>query len=128
VPRTRAITFSADDPPKAAVGGVGDGHEEGERVLAHPAVSEQGDEAGHHEVVDVGAGHPGVGELAQGLDVLLEGGVLEGVDPAAGGLAVLVEEAAGALAELAVNEPTAFTALVEVARKALPADVNAPRA
>lgn len=32
------------------------------------------------------------------------------------------------LAELAVNEPTAFTALVEVARKALPADVNAPRA
>ena len=33
-----------------------------------------------------------------------------------------------AFAELAVNEPTAFTALVEVARKALPADVNAPRA
>ena len=32
------------------------------------------------------------------------------------------------LAELAVNEPTAFTALVEVARKALPADVNAPKA
>ena len=32
------------------------------------------------------------------------------------------------LAELAVNEPTAFTALVEVARKALPVDVNAPRA
>ena len=32
------------------------------------------------------------------------------------------------LAELAVNEPAAFTALVEVARKALPADVNAPRA
>ena len=32
------------------------------------------------------------------------------------------------LAELAVNEPTAFTVLVEVARKALPADVNAPRA
>ena len=32
------------------------------------------------------------------------------------------------LAELAVNEPAAFTALVEVARKALPADVNAPAA
>ncbi|MFC3495329.1 50S ribosomal protein L20 [Glycomyces rhizosphaerae] len=30
------------------------------------------------------------------------------------------------LAELAVNDATAFTALVEVARKALPADVNAP--
>jgi large subunit ribosomal protein L20 len=30
-----------------------------------------------------------------------------------------------ALADLAVNDPTAFTALVEVARKALPADVNA---
>ena len=52
----------------------------------------------------MGAGHPGVGELAQGLDVLLEGGVLERVDPAAGRLAVLVEEAAGALAELAVGE------------------------
>ena len=32
------------------------------------------------------------------------------------------------LAELAVNEPAAFTALVSVARKALPADVNAPAA
>ncbi|MPV49479.1 50S ribosomal protein L20 [Pseudactinotalea sp. HY158] len=32
------------------------------------------------------------------------------------------------LAELAVNEPTAFSALVETARKALPADVNAPAA
>ena len=32
------------------------------------------------------------------------------------------------LAELAVNDPNAFAALVEVARKALPADVNAPRA
>ena len=30
------------------------------------------------------------------------------------------------LADLAVNDPTAFAALVEVARKALPADVNAP--
>ncbi|MDN3238360.1 50S ribosomal protein L20 [Glycomyces tritici] len=30
------------------------------------------------------------------------------------------------LAELAVNDAAAFTALVEVARKALPADVNAP--
>ena len=30
------------------------------------------------------------------------------------------------LAELAVNEPAAFTALVEVAKAALPADVNAP--
>lgn len=30
------------------------------------------------------------------------------------------------LAELAVNEPVAFTALVEVAKKALPEDVNAP--
>lgn len=32
------------------------------------------------------------------------------------------------LAELAVNEPAAFSALVEVAKKALPADVNAPAA
>ncbi|GAA2458144.1 MULTISPECIES: 50S ribosomal protein L20 [Agromyces] len=32
------------------------------------------------------------------------------------------------LAELAVNEPTAFAALVETAKKALPADVNAPSA
>ncbi|WP_205323836.1 50S ribosomal protein L20 [Glycomyces sp. YM15] len=30
------------------------------------------------------------------------------------------------LAELAVNDAAAFTALVDVARKALPADVNAP--
>ncbi|MGV7636971.1 50S ribosomal protein L20, partial [Mycobacterium kansasii] len=30
------------------------------------------------------------------------------------------------LAEIAVSDPAAFTALVEVARKALPADVNAP--
>src|SRR5579875_2803069 len=32
------------------------------------------------------------------------------------------------LADLAVNDASAFTALVEVAQKALPADVNAPRA
>ena len=32
------------------------------------------------------------------------------------------------LAELAVNEPASFKALVEVARKALPEDVNAPKA
>ena len=32
------------------------------------------------------------------------------------------------LADLAVNDPAAFTALVEVARKALPTDVNAPAA
>jgi large subunit ribosomal protein L20 len=32
------------------------------------------------------------------------------------------------LAELAVSDAAAFTALVEVARKALPADVNAPAA
>ncbi|MCW2672017.1 MAG: ribosomal protein [Frankiales bacterium] len=32
------------------------------------------------------------------------------------------------LAELAVNDGVAFTALVEVAKKALPADVNAPAA
>jgi large subunit ribosomal protein L20 len=32
------------------------------------------------------------------------------------------------LAELAVNEPAAFSALVEVARAALPADRNAPAA
>ncbi|WP_454921818.1 50S ribosomal protein L20, partial [Actinomyces naeslundii] len=32
------------------------------------------------------------------------------------------------LAELAVNEPEDFKALVEVARKALPEDVNAPKA
>jgi large subunit ribosomal protein L20 len=32
------------------------------------------------------------------------------------------------LAELAVQDPAAFTTLVEVARKALPADVNAPAA
>jgi len=32
------------------------------------------------------------------------------------------------LADLAVNDPAAFSALVEVARKALPADVDAPRA
>ena len=31
------------------------------------------------------------------------------------------------LAELAVNEPAAFTALVETAKAALPADVNAPK-
>ncbi len=32
------------------------------------------------------------------------------------------------LAELAVNDPAAFTTLVEVAKAALPADVNAPAA
>ena len=32
------------------------------------------------------------------------------------------------LAELAVNDPAAFTALVELAKAALPADVNAPAA
>jgi len=32
------------------------------------------------------------------------------------------------LAELAVNEPVAFTAIVEAAKAALPADVNAPKA
>ena len=32
------------------------------------------------------------------------------------------------LAELAVNEPAAFAGLVETAKKALPADVNAPKA
>ena len=32
------------------------------------------------------------------------------------------------LAELAVNEPKAFQAIVEAAKKALPADVNAPKA
>jgi large subunit ribosomal protein L20 len=31
------------------------------------------------------------------------------------------------LAELAVNEPAAFTTLVETAKKALPADTSAPR-
>ncbi len=31
------------------------------------------------------------------------------------------------LAELAVNEPATFAALVQTAKKALPADVNAPR-
>src|SRR3954466_2508943 len=31
------------------------------------------------------------------------------------------------LADLAVNDPTAFAALVETARSALPSDVNAPR-
>ncbi|WP_455952560.1 50S ribosomal protein L20 [Arcanobacterium haemolyticum] len=30
------------------------------------------------------------------------------------------------LAEMAVNDPAAFTSIVEAARKALPADVNAP--
>ena len=32
------------------------------------------------------------------------------------------------MADLAVNDPAAFTALVETAKAALPADVNAPRA
>jgi large subunit ribosomal protein L20 len=32
------------------------------------------------------------------------------------------------LAELAVSDPAAFTALVELARKALPSDVNSPAA
>jgi len=32
------------------------------------------------------------------------------------------------LAEMAVNDPKAFAAIVAIARKALPADVNAPRA
>ena len=32
------------------------------------------------------------------------------------------------LADIAVTDPAAFTSLVEVARKALPADVNAPAA
>jgi large subunit ribosomal protein L20 len=32
------------------------------------------------------------------------------------------------MADLAVNDPTAFTVLVETAKAALPADVNAPRA
>jgi len=31
------------------------------------------------------------------------------------------------LADLAVNDAAAFTALVEVAQKALPSDVNAPK-
>ena len=31
------------------------------------------------------------------------------------------------LADLAVNDPTAFAALVQVAKQALPADVNSPR-
>jgi len=31
------------------------------------------------------------------------------------------------LADLAVNDPAAFTAIVELAKAALPADVNAPR-
>ncbi len=31
------------------------------------------------------------------------------------------------LAELAVNEPKTFASLVETAKKALPADVNAPK-
>jgi len=31
-------------------------------------------------------------------------------------------------AELAVNDPAAFKAVVETAKKALPADVNAPKA
>ncbi|EEH64231.1 ribosomal protein L20 [Gleimia coleocanis DSM 15436] len=31
------------------------------------------------------------------------------------------------LSELAISDPAAFTALVEAARKALPADVNAPQ-
>ncbi|MDQ3628722.1 MAG: 50S ribosomal protein L20 [Actinomycetota bacterium] len=31
------------------------------------------------------------------------------------------------LADLAVNEPSAFTALVELAKASLPADVNAPK-
>jgi large subunit ribosomal protein L20 len=31
------------------------------------------------------------------------------------------------LADLAVNDPTAFAALVQVAKQALPADVNTPR-
>jgi large subunit ribosomal protein L20 len=31
------------------------------------------------------------------------------------------------MADLAVNDPAAFTALVETAKSALPADVNAPR-
>jgi large subunit ribosomal protein L20 len=30
------------------------------------------------------------------------------------------------LAELAVNDPAAFSVLVQTAKKALPADVNAP--
>lgn len=32
------------------------------------------------------------------------------------------------LAELAVSDPAAFKAIVEIAKKALPADVNAPKA
>jgi large subunit ribosomal protein L20 len=32
------------------------------------------------------------------------------------------------LAELAVNEPATFATLIEVAKGALPADVNAPKA
>ena len=32
------------------------------------------------------------------------------------------------LAEIAVSDPAAFTALVETAKKALPSDVNAPKA
>jgi large subunit ribosomal protein L20 len=32
------------------------------------------------------------------------------------------------LAEIAVSDPAAFTALVDAARKALPEDVNAPAA
>ena len=31
------------------------------------------------------------------------------------------------LADLAVNDPAAFSALVQVAKAALPADVNAPK-
>jgi large subunit ribosomal protein L20 len=32
------------------------------------------------------------------------------------------------LAEMAVNDPTAFKAVVDIAKKALPEDVNAPKA
>lgn len=32
------------------------------------------------------------------------------------------------LAEMAVNDPAAFTAVVDIAKKALPEDVNAPKA
>ena len=64
-----------------AVGGVGEGEEEGEGVLADPAAAEGGDEALHEEVVEVGARHPGIGQAGQARAVGPEGLVTRRITP-----------------------------------------------
>ena len=96
---------------RIAVGRVRQSHEEEERVLAHSAAPVLGDEAAHHEVVDVRTSHPGVHEPGQGLDVLAQRLELHRVGPLSPGLAVLVEQAARLGPQLAVGEDALRQAL-----------------